>query len=172
MKKLIAFDLETTGLYPEKGDMIIEIAAVPIIDDEIITNNAFESLVNPDKKIPPHITSINHITDEMVKDAKTIEEVLPEFLDYIQDYPLVAHNAPFDVGFLRYFIKTLGLIDIKNQIIDTLALSKELFTQKTYHNLDAVLKRLGIPQKCKERHRALEDAYLTASALIKMRKML
>jgi len=172
MKKLIAFDLETTGLYPEKGDMIIEIAAVPIIDDEIITNNVFESLVNPDKKIPPHITSINHITDEMVNEAKTIEEVLPEFLDYIQDYPLVAHNAPFDVGFLRYFIKTLGLIDIKNQIIDTLALSKELFTQKTYHNLDAVLNRLGIPQKCKERHRALEDAYLTASALIKMRKML
>ncbi len=170
-RRIIAFDLETTGLYPESGDMILEIAALPIINDKIIEAEAFNSLVNPEKEILPHITMINHITNEMVKDAPLIEEVLPSFLNYLQNYTLVAHNAPFDIGFLQYFIKKLGLRELQNRIIDTVILSKKLFSGSKYHNMDAVLKRLGISYDKEKRHRSIGDAYLTALSFIKMKRI-
>lgn len=169
---IIVIDLETTGLYPGRGDMIIEIAALPVRDEEIKTDEAFVKFVNPEKSIPPYITKINHITDEMVKNAEPIETVLPDFLKFIQNYPLAAHNAPFDTGFLRYFIDKLGFKRMENRIIDTLELSKELFMNEKHHNLDAVLKRLGIHYDKETRHRSLTDTSLTALALVKMRKML
>ncbi len=169
---IIVIDLETTGLYPGRGDMIIEIAALPVRDEEIKTDEAFVKFVNPEKSIPPDITKINHITDEMVINAETIETVLPDFLKYIQNYPLAAHNASFDTGFLRYFIDKLGFKRMENRIIDTLELSKELFMNEKHHNLDAVLKRLGIHYDKETRHRSLTDTSLTALALVKMRKML
>ena len=112
---VIVLDLETTGLYPENGDMILEIAAIPVKAGSIRTNLAFHEMVNPEKPIPPEITKINHITDEMVENAKPIREILPDFIDYIEDYPLVAHNAPFDIGFLKYFSEKLGIPIKKKQ---------------------------------------------------------
>ena len=141
---VIVLDLETTGLYPENGDMILEIAAIPVEGKNIRTDLTFHEMVNPEKPIPPEITRINSITDEMVADAKPITEVLPDFIDYIQNHPLVAHNAPFDIGFLNYFSVRLGLSLISNKIIDTINLSKVLFRNEPYHNLDSVLKRLDI----------------------------
>ncbi len=169
---VIVVDLETTGLYPENGDMILEIAAVPVEDKDIRTDLAFHELVNPEKRIPPEITEINHITDEMVENAKPIREVLPDFIDYIQDYPLVAHNAPFDTGFLKYFSAKLGITMRNNRLIDTIDLSKMLFRNERRHNLDAVLKRLDISIDSRERHNAQKDAYFTSLAYIKMRAML
>ena len=172
MKKVIVFDIETTGLYPEQGSRIIEIAAVPIIDEEIALEYAYESFVNPLQKIPPEITRINHITNRMVENAQTIDVVLPEFFNYIQDNPLVAHNALFDIGFLRYYSTSLDLENIQNRVIDTYNLSRALFVHSKHHTLDALLKRLGIPFKSNKRHRALEDACLTARAFLALRRML
>jgi len=172
MSKLIVFDIETTGLYPERGDRIIEIGAVPIINNDIIFDEKFERLIDPEIKIPLEITKINHITDKMVKGSGKIQEILPDFLDYIDDYPLIAHNADFDVGFICYFINKLGLRKLRNRIIDTIALSKEVFPDERYHNLDILIKRLGIDFKEDQRHRAIEDVYLTALSFIKLRKML
>jgi DNA polymerase III epsilon subunit len=171
-ERIVVIDLETTGLYPELGDMIIEIAAIPIVNSEIQTESSFETFVNPRKEIPPHITKINHITNSMVKDAPPIEEVLPKLLEYIKESPLVAHNAPFDIGFLQYNMTRLGLQDLKNSIIDTVELSKRVFEKSVYHNINAVLGRLGIQYNNSKRHRAGEDAFLTALAYLKLRSMI
>jgi DNA polymerase-3 subunit epsilon len=169
---VIVLDLETTGLYPEDGDMILEIAAIPVEGVNIRTDLAFHEMVNPEKRIPPEITEINHITDEMVENAKPIREVLPDFIDYIQDYPIVAHNAPCDTGFLNYFSSRFVLTMKSNKIIDTIDLSKMLFRNETRHSLDAVLNRLDISVDSSERHRAQKDAYFTSLAYIKMRDMI
>ncbi len=172
METVIVFDIETTGLYPYKGDKILEIAAIPVVDNVIRIEDAFEKFVNPGEKIPAHITQINHITDDMVKNAKSIGEVLPDFLLYIDRYPLVAHNAPFDISFLQYFLRQLNLPSLRNKVYDTLNLSKRLFPEHGYHSLDTVLKRLGIHYKRRERHRSLEDTRLTAEAFLKMKAMI
>ena len=171
-ESVIVLDLETTGLYPENGDMILEIAAIPVEGTNIRTDLAFHEMVNPEKQIPAEITKINHITDEMVENAKTIREVLPDFIDYIQDYPIVAHNAPFDTGFLHYFSERLGLTMRNNKIIDTIDLSKMLFRNEMRHNLDEVLHRLNINVDSRYRHSAKDDAYFTSLAYIKMREMI
>jgi DNA polymerase-3 subunit alpha (Gram-positive type) len=170
--KLIVIDLETTGLYPEQGARIVEIGAVPIIDNEVVLCEGFATLVNPGIPIPPHITKITSISDDMVKSAPPIEEVLPQFLLYIVDSPLVAHNAPFDIGFLQHYIQQLGLKPLTNRVIDTLLLSKKVFSESIRHNMDAVLQRLGIPYNKKQRHRSMEDAYLTALSYLRLKNML
>ena len=170
--RIIVIDLETTGLYPYRGDRIVEIGAVPIVDDEIILNETFWSLVDPGVPIPSHITRITSITDEMVCGAPPIEEVLPPFIAYIEDFPLVAHNAPFDIGFLQHWLKKLGMAPLRNRVIDTVTLSKEVFYRSTHHNMDSLLRRLGIEYDKGKRHRSIEDAHLTALSYIRLKKML
>lgn len=172
METVIVFDIETTGLYPCRGDKILEIAAVPVIDRVIRAEDAFEKFVNPGEKIPGHITKINTITDDMVKDAGYIDTVLPDFLLFIDRHPLVAHNARFDISFIKFYARKLGLPSIENRVYDTLLLSKQLFHEQEHHNLDAVLDRLGIPFRRDQRHRALEDARLTAEAFLKISELL
>jgi DNA polymerase-3 subunit epsilon len=171
-ERIIVIDLETTGLYPERGDRILEIAAVPVVNERAERENAFQRLVNPGMPIPPEITRINHITDGMVAGAQPLDRVLPEFLAYIADAPLIAHNAPFDIGFLQHYAATLGLGRIGNRVIDTIELSKELFPGEKSHNLDALTRRLGITHSHDKRHRSLEDAELTALCYLAMKKML
>jgi DNA polymerase III epsilon subunit len=168
MEKLIAFDIETTGLYPEQGDMIVEIGAVPIIDKQVLPEIGFEALINPGIHIPSDISRINGITDEMVRDAPTLENVLPSFLDFIGNRPLIAHNAQFDVGFITYYLKKAGAPLLKNPIIDTLELSRQVFAHARSHNLDALLRRLQITYSREQRHRSIGDAYLTGLAYLKL----
>ena len=170
--KYIVIDIETTGLYPERGDRIIEIAALPIIDGRLIFENSYSQLINPGISIPNNIVKLVNITNDMVKNAPSIEKVLPIFLRYIKDSPLIAHNAPFDIGFLNHYLKILNLHTIKNRVIDTLALSREIFENKKSHNLDIVAKRLGLQFENIQRHRALGDVILTAKVFLKLRAML
>ena len=171
-KKIIVIDLETTGLYPERGDRIVEIGAVPILGDVVLTDEGFETFVDPGVPIPPQITEITGITDEMVRGAPRIEDTLPLFIEYIEDFPLVAHNAPFDMGFLELALKKIGLKPLENEIIDTVLLSKRVFSNSSRHNMDAVLRRLGISYDTTKRHRSMEDAYLTALSFLRLRRML
>ena len=168
MYKVIVFDLETTGLDP-LNDMILEIGAIPIVNGEIRRDEGFERFVNPGIPIPAHITGINGITDEMVRDAPFIEKVLPEFLSHIGRDPLVAHNAPFDIGFLTHFMNKCGYGRLTNAVIDTKELSKECFPRSHRHNLDILLSRLGISSSSENRHRSMGAAYLTARAYLSMR---
>ena len=94
-------DLETTGLYPNMGAKIIEIVGVGILNLKLKEDDFFQSFVNPWIPIPSEITLLNGITDEMVKNARGISEVLPEFLDFLKDSPIIAHNAEFELKFLN-----------------------------------------------------------------------
>ena len=168
MEKLIAFDIETTGLYPERGDRILEIGAVPIVGREVLVEHGFEALVNPGIPISPEISLINGITDDMVRDAPPLETVLPDFLAFIGDQPVVAHNASFDVNFINHYLIESGAARIRNRIIDTLELSRKAFPNARSHNLDALLQRLNIRYKHEQRHRSMGDAYLTGLAYLKL----
>jgi DNA polymerase III epsilon subunit len=168
---VFVIDLETTGLYPKRGDRILEIAAVPVVDGLIRMEGAFNRLVNPLTPIPPEATRINGITDEMVRGAPPIERVLPEFFACVGVHPLVAHNAAFDVGFLRHYANALGLSGFTNRVVDTIDISKELFPGSKSHSLDALVLRLGIPTGDGKRHRSLQDAFLAALCYLSMRAM-
>ncbi len=162
----VVVDIETTGLNPKK-DGITEIGAVKIVGKEIV--DTFSCFVNPGVPIPPDIVKLTGITDEMVRDAPTIEEVLPRLLEFFGDAVLVAHNAPFDLGFIKEKCRRIGA-RISNPILDTLSLSRELFNDIKRHSLDVVAQYLSVPQQ--RHHRALDDAKTTAYILLHMLNML
>lgn len=159
--EFVIFDLETTGLSSNK-DKITEIGAVKIRNGEII--DSFSAFVNPQIHIPEFITKLTGITDEMVKDAPPIEEMLPQFLDFIKDAPVAAHNASFDMGFIKHNAKAIG-IDIQNTVIDTLQLCRYMFPELSSHKLNIVTKHLGI--ELENHHRAVDDSKATGEILIK-----
>ncbi len=175
----IVFDIETTGLSPET-ETITEIGAVKVMGGEIV--NTFSKLVNPNRPIPPQITQLTGITDDMVKDAPAIDVILPEFLDFCGakndvKNTVIAHNAKFDTSFIRAEVERLnaGLEEDKPKysfdypIEDTLELSRELFPEEKSHKLDLVCQRLGV--SLENHHRALDDATAAAEAYIKMREI-
>ena len=143
--------IETTGLS-FKTEKITELGAVKLKNGEII--DTFESFVNPEKPIPDKIVQITNITDDMVKDAPTIEEILPKFIEFMGDSVLVAHNASFDIGFIRYNAEQIGY-KLDNTYIDTLRLAKELFPDYKKYKLGIIAENLGI--KVEVAHRALDD---------------
>ena len=166
---LTVFDVETTGLDPKKGHRIVEIAGVRIENGQILTETAYTTLVNPEREIPFEIRQINHISDDMVKDAPTIMTVLPQFLEFAKGSFLFAHNAEFDMGFLETEKEFCwGYVQLP-ECFCTMRLSQNLFPSAFRHNLDTLAERLQIPLPTpEERHRALPDVILTAKALMKM----
>ena len=144
-------DIETTGVS-FRTEKITEIAAVKIKNGEKVAE--FSTFVNPEIPIPEHIVKITNITDEMVKDAETIDKVMPKFLEFIGNDVLVAHNAGFDIGFLRYNAENLGM-KLENVYIDTLSLSRALFSEFKKHKLGIIAEKLGI--QVDVAHRALDD---------------
>lgn len=164
---LTVFDVETTGLDPRRGHKIIEIAGIRIENGQIDETESFVSLVNPERAIPWEAKQVNKISDEAVRDASGIEEVLPKFLEFSRGTIFVAHNATFDMGFMEIEKEHCwGYVDLP-ECLCTMRLSRAIFPNEFGHSLDAVSRRLGltIPQA---RHRALPDVLLTAHALLKM----
>ena len=144
-------DLETTGIsyITEK---ITEVGIVKIKDGKQI--DSFECFVNPEKPIPQEVVEITHITDEMVKDADTIDKVIPKIIDFIGDSVLVAHNADFDISYLKYNFEKYGY-KLENSYIDTLRLSKAVFPELKRFKLGLIAEHLGIVVEVA--HRALDD---------------
>ena len=159
-------DLETTG-FSAKTEKITEVGIMKVKDGEVI--DEFSCFVNPEKHIPERVTEVTNITDEMVKDAKTIEQVFPEILDFIEDSVLVAHNAPFDMGFLKQNAKILGY-EFDYTYIDTLSLAKDLFPDYKKYKLGKIAENLGI--KVEVAHRALDDVDTTVKVFRVMLDML
>jgi DNA polymerase III epsilon subunit family exonuclease len=154
-------------LDPRRGHRIIEIAGLRIEDGMVDETKSFVSLVNPERAIPWEAKQVNKISDDDVRMAPGIEEVLPKFLEFAQGTILVAHNAQFDMGFLSCEKELCwGYIDLP-ECLCTMRLSRALFAHEFGHSLDAVARRLNLtlPQA---RHRALPDVILTAHALLKM----
>ncbi|MBQ7707116.1 MAG: PolC-type DNA polymerase III [Lachnospiraceae bacterium] len=161
----VVFDIETTGLSP-KHNKIIEIGAVRIKDGKIC--DTYNRFVNPEVAIPYHITKLTSINDGMVKEAPTIETILPEFLDYVGDAIMVAHNASFDTGFIKEFAKRQGL-PFDYTIVDTMTLAHVLIPELGKYTLDRLCKQFGV--SLENHHRACDDAYATAEIYVKMLDM-
>lgn len=165
----VVFDTETTGLSPSGGDEIIQIAAVRIVNGRILTGESFNQLVNPRRAIPPESVKFHGLTDDMVADAPTIDQVLPKFRAYVSGAVLVAHNAAFDLKFLKMKERAAG-VRFDSPVLDTMLLSRMLQGDEGAHNLDGVAARLGI--EVIDRHTALGDSLVTAAVLLRMIDML
>ena len=160
-------DLETTGLS-FRTEKITEIGIMKMNEQgEVI--DEFECFVNPEKPIPQRVVEVTNITDEMVKDAETIDKVMPKVLEFVGDSVIVAHNADFDVGFLKYNAKQLGL-SLDNTYLDTLRLAKDLFPDYKKYKLGIIAENLGI--EVIVAHRALDDVDTTVKVFKVMLDML
>ena len=159
-------DLETTG-FSAKTEKITEVGIMKYKDGEVI--DEFSCFVNPEKHIPERVTEVTNITDDMVKDAETIDKVFPKILDFIKDSVLVAHNASFDVGFLKQNAKVLGY-EFDYTYLDTLSLAKDLFPDYKKYKLGKIAENLGI--KVEVAHRALDDVDTTVKVFRVMLDML
>lgn len=155
------FDIETTGLS-NINDEIIEIGAVKIKEGKII--DTFETFVNPKIPISSFITKLTGIDESMVKDAPSIEEILPKFLEFSSNSVLVAHNANFDVSFIKSKAKKFNL-NVNNTVLDTLELSRHLYKDLKNYKLDTLAEHLQV--KLEHHHRAVDDARATAEIFIK-----
>lgn len=145
------FDIETTGLS-YRTEKITEIGAIKIKNGKII--DTFETFVNPEKPIPYEVIKVTHITDDMVRDAEKIDKVLPKFLEFVGESVLVAHNANFDIGFIRHFAELQG-IKLDCTYIDTLAIARDMFPEYKKFKLGIIAENLGI--RVDVAHRALDD---------------
>ncbi len=162
----VVFDLETTGLSPDK-DKIIEIGAVKVVGGVI--SERFSSFVNPEIPIPYRIEELTSIRDDMVMDAPKIEEILPEFMAFCKGAAMVAHNAGFDMSFITKNCERQG-IETDATVIDTVALARLLLPGLNRLKLDTVAKALGVPLG--NHHRAVDDAGCTAEIFVKFIHML
>ena len=160
-KCYVVVDIETTGLSAY-SDRIIEIGAVKIENGEI--TGEFCELIDPGIPIPYRITSITGITTDMVAGKSAIEEVLPLFLEFCGGSAIVAHNARFDMGFIKHNADKLGC-ECNHEVVDTLYIARRLFPQLKSHKLDAVADHLGIEQE--DYHRALSDAKTAAHIFLR-----
>ncbi len=164
--EFVVFDIETTGLSAI-NDAITEIGAIKIKDGQVI--DTFSQLVNPERKIPEFITNLTGITNEMVKDKPTIDKVMLDFNDFIKGSVLVAHNATFDVGFIRQNFKLVNL-GLYNPVLDTLELARAVFPDLKNHKLDTLAKYLDV--NLDNHHRAVDDAKATKDILLSILDML
>ena len=162
----VVFDIETTGFSP-LVNKIIEIGAVKVIGGKI--TERFSTFVNPQIPIPFHIENLTSIRDDMVMDAPTIEEILPEFLKFCEGCVMVAHNADFDMSFIRHNCDLQG-ISYDFTIADTVALARMLLPNLNRFKLDTVAKAVNVPLGF--HHRAVDDAACTADIFVKFIEML
>lgn len=161
----VVFDIETTGLSPDKNN-IIEIGAVKVSGGQII--DKFSSFVNPKEPVPYRITKLTGITDEMVQDAPFISEVLPEFLKFSEGCVFVAHNATFDMGFIMK--KAMDFhIDREFSYVDTMAAARALMPKMGKYTLDNLCRELKI--SLENHHRAVDDAGATAEMFVEFINM-
>ena len=161
-------DLETTG-FSAVTEKITEVGIMKVKNGEVI--DEFSCFVNPEKPIPQRVVEVTNITDDMVKDAETIDKVFPKILEFLGDSVVVAHNAKFDVGFLKQNAKVLGY-DFDYTVLDTLALAKDVFPEMKKYKLGKIADALGIVVEVA--HRALDDVDTTVKVfnvmLEKLRK--
>ncbi len=162
----VVFDIETTGLDKEKCK-IIEIGAVKIENGQI--TDKWSAFVDPKTPIPKEITELTSISDSMVQNAKTFEEQIDDFITFCDGSIMVAHNADFDMSFIKRQSEECGR-SFNMPYVDTMVLSRCMFPHQNRHNLDALCKNLGVINE--HHHRAVDDADATAKAFIKMLEIL
>lgn len=165
-RRVVVLDIETTGLMPQRGHRILEIGAVALQENRVVAE--FHSLIRINRHIPQQAQEIHGISDEMIQKSPGPEIVLPQFHDFIRQSTLVAHNAKFDLAFLKYELSRIGL-SLTHPAICTLELSRKRYPHFPNHKLETVARHLlGSLPAGMQRHRALDDARLAAMIWLTM----
>jgi DNA polymerase III epsilon subunit family exonuclease len=162
----IVLDLETTGASPANGCAITEIGAIAVRGGEILEE--FSTFVNPQVPLPEYIINLTGITDEMLVDAPLIDTAFPEFIEFIdrhENVHLVAHNAPFDIGFLKAAAAALSHIWPKYEVIDTVKLARRVIDRSEIENYKLGTLSQFFETKALPNHRALDDVKTTVEVL-------
>lgn len=163
----IVLDTETTGMDPAKGDRLVEIGCVELMN-HLPTGNHYHVYINPERDIPAEATAIHGIKNEDVKDKPTFGEIVGDFVDFIGDARLVIHNADFDCKFLNAELKMFGFPSLdQRRVLDTLRIAREKFPGSPA-NLDALCRRFGIDNSSRTFHGALLDSQLLAEVYLEL----
>ncbi len=167
MSRALVLDTETTGFDPLTGDRVLEVAAVEIVN-LVPTGRHFHTLIDPERDVPEEATKVHGFTREMLIGKPKFAEIAPAMLDFLGDDPIIAHNAPFDFGFLDWELKKAGhkVLD-RARMVDTLALAKKRFPGLP-NSLDALCRRYGIDNSMRTAHNALLDVQLLAQVYLEL----
>ncbi len=167
MTRAILFDTETTGLEPHLGHRVIEVAALELLND-LPTGRHFHTMIHPERDIPEDATRIHGFTLAHLVDKPRFAEIVGEMLAFFGDGPLIAHNAPFDFGFLNAEFARLGLAPLPAaRMVDTLAMAKIRFPGMP-NSLDALCRRFAIDLSARTTHNALLDCRLLAEVYVEL----
>ncbi|MEL6373455.1 MAG: DNA polymerase III subunit epsilon [Pseudomonadota bacterium] len=163
----IVMDTETTGLNPKGGDRLVEVGCVEIVD-RMPTGVEFHCYINPDRDVPEEVVRVHGLTGEFLADKPRFEEVVDDFITFIDDSPLVIHNASFDIGFLNAELSRARRLQLSmDRVIDTLDLAKRKHPAGP-NSLDALCKRYGIDNSIRTKHGALVDSLLLAEVYLEL----
>lgn len=163
----IVFDTETTGLSPLAGDRIVEIGCVELMN-RVETGRTFHTYCNPGRAMPSDAEAVHGLSDAFLSDKPQFEAVCGALLDFIGDAPLVAHNAPFDFGFLNHELSLCGLPSVcMTRMVDTLVIARQRLPGAK-HSLDALCTRFGVDRSIRVKHGALIDAQLLAQVYVEL----
>ena len=167
MVREIVFDTETTGMDPETGDKLVEIGAVELIN-HLPTGVVFHRYINPQREVPEEAFKVHGLNYDFLKNHPTFAEIVDEWIDFVGDAVLVAHNASFDMKFINFEQKELGKVTYSNdRVIDTLEIARKLFPGAR-NNLDALCKRFNVDNSARTLHGALLDADLLAKVYLEL----
>lgn len=167
MAREIVLDTETTGLDPRTGDRLVEIACIEI-EDFLPTGRSFHRYINPERDMPPEAEKVHGLSAAFLADKPRFAEVCHDFLEFVGEARIVAHNAAFDRGFVNWELQTAGLQVLDEpRWADTLAMAQKRFPGM-YNSLDALCKRFKISLADREKHGALIDARLLAAVYLEL----
>lgn len=164
----IILDTETTGMDPDKGDRIVEIGCVEVIN-LVPTGRTFHKYINPERDVPAEAAAVHGLTTERLKGEPVFVDIAADFVEFIGDAPIVAHNAPFDVKFINAELLRCGFkVFEKSRVIDTLVLARKKFPGAPA-SLDALCRRFNVDNSGRTFHGALLDAELLAEVYLELR---
>lgn len=163
----IIIDTETTGLDPNSGHRVIEIGCVELVN-LVPTGNVFHQYINPDRDVPEDAVRIHGLTRDFLQDHPLFNEVVEEFLEFVEEAKLIAHNAEFDMRFINWELENAGLSRIPmSRTVDTLQIARSRFPGAA-NSLDALCKRLGVDNSNRTKHGALLDAEILAEVYLEL----
>ena len=164
----IVFDTETTGLDPFDGHRVVEIGCVEVID-RLPTGAHYHAYINPDRDMPVEAERVHGLSEDFLREHKFFPQVAEEFLSFIGDSQLVAHNAEFDMKFINWELENMGQRPLSMaRVVDTLAIARSRFPGQP-NSLDALCKRLGVDNSSRDLHGALLDSEILAEVYLELR---